>query len=112
MIDAKKCDSALLDNLDGLEKLLKEAVDACDVIVLGGDKRRATPNRRRKDYQGPALSVLLNLGEGHASLLSFPEAGIWRVDLCLPSRYKSNKAFAILRKRLGGLVNTTQLERS
>lgn len=110
LIDARECDSPLLADLDGLERLLIDAIDACNADVLGMVKNQSRP-RRKKTGNGVELGVLLGAGESHATLHTYPELGKWLADIYIGGRSKPDKGVAVLRSGLGGLVNVTTIER-
>lgn len=110
IIDAHDCDSPLLSDLDGLEKLLVEAVEECGADVVGTLKKQYAPGDDQ-DGDGVTVGILIGLGESHASIHSYPELNIWMADVFLCGRLNPNEAFRILRTRLGGIVNVTRMER-
>jgi S-adenosylmethionine decarboxylase len=112
IIDARDCESLLLSDLGGLEKLMVEAVEACGADVVGSVKKQFTPKGKAgKTGNGVTLGVLIGLGESHASIHSYPELGKWLADVCLCGRLNPEEAYVVLRTRLGGTVNVTRMER-
>lgn len=106
LIDARQCDSPLLSDLNGLEALFIEAIEASGADVVGQVNKHY-----RKTRAGATLGVLIGLGDSHATLHTFPEKGAWLADIVLTGRNKPAETLAILRTRLGGVIGVIRIER-
>ncbi len=66
------CDRALLDDAARLERLLRDACEACICEVLAVHSHRFAPH---------GVTVVAVLAESHASIHTWPEAGYAAVDV-------------------------------
>ncbi len=65
-------DSDLLDDIEALEKILREGVERCGATILSSTRHHFQPN---------GCTVLLLLSESHASIHTYPEDGYISADI-------------------------------
>jgi S-adenosylmethionine decarboxylase len=93
LLELKDCDRALLDDLEALKTLLKEAAVECGAEVLGDSFHRFTP-------QG--VSGVVVIAESHLFIHTWPEHGYAAVDVfTCGTRVKPEIAAQVLIKKLG-----------
>jgi S-adenosylmethionine decarboxylase len=92
LLELKDCDPELLNDLDRLKALLKEAAVDCGAEVLGDSFHRFTP-------QG--VSGVVIIAESHLFIHTWPEHGYAAVDVfTCGTRVKPEIAAEILIKKL------------
>jgi S-adenosylmethionine decarboxylase len=92
LLELKDCDPELLNDLDRLKALLKEAAVDCGAEVLGDSFHRFTP-------QG--VSGVVIIAESHLFIHTWPEYGYAAVDVfTCGTRVKPEIAAEILIKKL------------
>ncbi len=93
LADLHECDPARLDDVQTIERALREAARAAGATVVGGVFHRFIP-------QG-ASGVLL-VAESHLSVHTWPERAFAAADLfTCSSRLDADAALAVLRVHLG-----------
>ncbi len=93
LLELKDCDRELLNDLDRLRVLLREAAVVCGAEILGDSFHRFSP-------QG--VSGVVVIAESHMSVHTWPEFGYAAVDIfTCGTRVKPHIAADILVKKLG-----------
>ena len=79
MIDVKNCEFSKLDNLELMNKLLNDIVNAFKLTIVGKSENKFEP-------QGVSINILLS--ESHLTIHTWPEKGKCTIDLFTCSRFK------------------------
>jgi len=92
LLELKDCDRDLLNDLDSLKKLLKEAAVECGAEVLGDSFHHFSP-------QG--ISGVVVIAESHLFIHTWPEHGYAAVDIfTCGTRVKPEIAFVFIVNKL------------
>ena len=93
LLELKDCDRDLLNDLDKLKRLLKDAATECGAEILGDSFHRFSP-------QG--VSGVVIIAESHLFIHTWPEHGYAAVDIfTCGTRVKPEIATQILINKLG-----------
>ncbi len=93
LLELKDCDSELLNDLDALKQLLREAAIECGAEILSDSFHRFSP-------QG--VSGVVVIAESHLFIHTWPEHGYAAVDIfTCGTRVKPEIATEILIRKLG-----------
>ena len=93
LLELKDCDRDLLNDLDKLKRLLKDAATECGAEILGDSFHRFSP-------QG--VSGVVIIAESHLFIHTWPEHGYAAVDIfTCGTRVKPEIALQILINKLG-----------
>lgn len=79
-----------LDDLKGVERMLREATHACGATLLNLDLHRFTPNG--------GISGVAVLAESHISVHTWPERGYAAIDIFMCGEAKPHRAIEVIRK--------------
>jgi S-adenosylmethionine decarboxylase len=79
-----------LDNLAGVERMLREAARTCGATLLNLDLHRFTPNG--------GISGVAVLAESHISIHTWPERGYAAIDIFMCGEAKPHRAIEVIRK--------------
>lgn len=93
LLELKDCDRQILNDLDALKQLLREAAIECGAEVLGDSFHRFSP-------QG--VSGVIVIAESHLFIHTWPEHGYAAVDIfTCGTRVKPEIAAEMVIKKLG-----------
>lgn len=79
-----------LDDLAGVERMLREATRACGATLLNLDLHRFTPNG--------GISGVAVLAESHISIHTWPERGYAAIDIFMCGEARPHRAIEVIRK--------------
>lgn len=80
---------ALLDDLEGIEEVFEQAVQACGATVL---------NRFFHRFQPQGITIVYTLAESHLSIHTFPERGCCAIDVYTCGSMNSKAGMEVLIK--------------
>ena len=86
------CDGAILDDVDAIAKVTREATASIEATIVGETFHRFSP-------QGVSASILI--AESHLSLHTWPEAGYAAADIYTCGDLDPRPGFELLGLRLG-----------
>ena len=92
ILDLRGCDSAILNDLDRMTKIMREAADAAGATVVSVDAHRFDPF---------GLSVTIIIEESHIAIHTWPEFGEASVDVFTCGDLMTEKAARLITIALG-----------
>jgi S-adenosylmethionine decarboxylase len=93
LAEFKECEEEILNDIQGIERLLLRAADEAGVFVLGSFFHRFEPH---------GVSGVVIISESHLSIHTWPELGYAAVDIfTCGEEVKPEKSFEFLKDELG-----------